>query len=189
MELPPTPKCMVCISILHKMLELCFLLTKAGWSCCSSTFSSNQVPSSKDHQPQGIWSWSQNTVCINNKQSWGFTGPCAHENQPHTNSHHGGRGEQKTFQKQTEEKKAGLRRWLHSDCPCPHECLRDKACGKKCFASLAWETGSNLLNYLQSKDRDPEIWLSGERKWLWIVHKISFLKKEDNFGNFHSICM
>lgn len=75
------------------------------------------IPGNSDHR---VSEADLGTVSTNNKQSWNSAGPCAQENQPHTNSHHGRRRKTKSSKNKLRGEKGRLRSWLHSDWP-PHE--------------------------------------------------------------------
>lgn len=98
---------------------ICYLPTRLKGMQLGSPFPGNSAPSIRGR--------SQNRVRTNNKQSWNWTGPCAQENQPHMNSHHGERRKgKKSFKNKLRREKDRPRDWLHTDWP-PHECVRDKA--------------------------------------------------------------
>ena len=101
------------------------------------------------------------SVSTNNKQNHSSAGPWAQENQPHTNSHHGGRRKGENVLKTNPgEKKAGWE--AGSTRTGSHMGVWETKPEKEKLPLTCQERSPNLLTWLENTDKGQELWVSWE---------------------------
>ena len=104
-------------------------------------------------------------VSTNSKQSWRSAGPWAQENQPHTNSHHGGsrEGENVLKTNPAERKASGE---AGSTPAGSHRGVWETKPEKEKLPLTRQERSPSLLTWLENTDKGQELRVSWEGRWL-----------------------